>query len=69
MEEKERDIREAVFKERFRIVNKIEEEYADSMSDDLAILKTILTDEMLDLGEKLGWVKTVRIVGAGGEHS
>ena len=64
MEESERATLEAIFNERMRIIDMIEEEYADNMSDDLAILKTALTDQMIDLGEKLGLAKTVRIIGA-----
>ena len=64
MEENEREIREAVFKERMRIVDMIEEEFADDMSDDLATLNTILTGEMIELGEELGLAKTVRIIDA-----
>lgn len=69
MEEKGREISDAVFWERLRIIEMIEEEFDDSMSDDLAILLAILTEEMIVLGEELGWVKTDRNVGAGGAHS
>lgn len=66
MKKKERAIKEAVYMERFRIVTMIQEEYADEMSDDLAILQTVLTDQMLDLGIELGWVKTISILGKSG---
>ena len=62
MEENEREIREAVFNERMSIVNMIEDDFADSMSEDLAILKTMLTDRMFDLGVELGLFKNVRII-------
>lgn len=69
MEEKEREIREAVFHEQMRIVNMIEDDFADSMSEDLAILKTMLTDRMFDLGVELGLFKKVRIIKSAGDHS
>ena len=66
MKEKDRVIMEAVFMERLRIVDMIEEEYSDGMSEDLSILKTMLTDSMLEIGHELGWVKTVSILGKSG---
>ncbi len=54
MKEKDRVIMEAVFMERMRIVDMIEEEYSDGMSEDLSILKTMLTDSMLEIGHELG---------------
>lgn len=68
MKEKEREIMGAVFMERLRIIDMIEEWYPDpeSMSQDLSILQTILTEEMLEIGHELGWVKTVGILGKSG---
>lgn len=55
----------AVFHERLRIIDEIDSFITDGdRSDDLMNFETILTENMISLGEELGVVKHVRTINA-----
>lgn len=53
---KQREIDDAVFSERLRVLGMVEGAYQDNPTDDLFILKDQLTEDMVALGKELGRV-------------